>query len=306
MRNAHDILQTTKRKYFQTLFAKGYKLSPCPDAVKGSTFNFSFQQFVSPSSKMRPEGQRPWFPSVCVYACCTEVTLYTKAILLGLKNNTGMERESYSFSNIFSQELKRGKKNTQENEWKGFCELLELFHRLPKKKKIYFGGKKPDVPWTAKGAPKHCLFHPQRVKQKTSGHQWMERHVDEGEQGKGRHGEDTGSLFLLCGSCHLGPLRSQGHLPWGSGRRPPQRQRQPLRSSAGTCCGGWHRRHRGWSAHRSCPRGAPFRMGRDMGRVLPRASSGQPLQGSTSHTWLNWQLRSSMAGHSGRAFSAIH
>lgn len=134
MRNAHDILQTTKRKYFQTLFAKGYKLSPCPDAVKGSTFNFSFQQFVSPSSKMRPEGQRPWFPSVCVYACCTEVTLYTKAILLGLKNNTGMERESYSFSNIFSQELKRGKKILKKTNEKASVNYLSYFIAFQKKK----------------------------------------------------------------------------------------------------------------------------------------------------------------------------
>lgn len=102
MRNAHDLLQTTKRKYF--LFAMGYKLSPCPEAVKGSTFDFPFLcSFVSPWSKMRPERQRPMVPvPVCVSACCTEVTPYTEAILLGLKNNIGMERESYGFSNIFS------------------------------------------------------------------------------------------------------------------------------------------------------------------------------------------------------------
>lgn len=85
------------------LFAMGYKLSPCPDAGKGSHSIFPFCSFVSFWSKIRPEGQRPMVSvPVCVYACCIEVTPYTKAIILGLKNNTGMERESYSFSNIFS------------------------------------------------------------------------------------------------------------------------------------------------------------------------------------------------------------
>lgn len=120
----------------------------------------------------------------------------------------------------------------------------------------------------------------------------MKRHVDEGGQEGGGSGRDTGSLSagvgLPAAGAPRGPTRTPPQplpsSPSGSARKPPRRPRPRLHSSAVTCCGGWRRRRWGWSAHRSCPRGAPSRTARGMGRALPGASSGQLLQGNTSHS----------------------
>lgn len=135
-----------------------------------------------------------------------------------------------------------------------------------------------------------AFFHPQTVKQKVFGLNLMKRHVDEG----GQEGavETLGLCLKVWGLPGTGPLQVPTRIhpqslpssPSGSAHKPPRRQQPQLHSSAATCCGDWRRRRWGWSAHHSCLRGAPSQMVRGMGRAPPGVSSGQLLQGSTSHS----------------------
>lgn len=135
-----------------------------------------------------------------------------------------------------------------------------------------------------------AFFHPQTVKQKVFGLNLMKRHVDEG----GQEGavETLGLCLKVWGLPGAGPPQVPTRIhpqslpssPSGSAHKPPRRQQPQLHSSAATCCGDWRRRRWGWSAHHSCLRGAPSQMVRGMGRAPPGVSSGQLLQGSTSHS----------------------
>jgi hypothetical protein len=87
-------------------------------------------------------------------------------------------------------------------------------------------------------------------------------------------------------------------LPLGSARRPPQQLQRQQHSSEETCCVNWHRRHRGWSARRSCQHGGPSQREQGTGRALPGASSNQLLQGNTSLIWLDQPTKSKSTSNS--------
>lgn len=69
-------------------------------------------------------------------------------------------------------------------------------------KKIYFGGRKPDVPQTAKAALNTAFSHPQEQEREKRRAPMETRLVDEGKPEEGRQGGDTGSSSPRCGDCH--------------------------------------------------------------------------------------------------------